>query len=62
MPVRRENPLTLNVVSYAVIAAGMKVHTAVGPGVRERAWHLCLLHELTQAGRQFKSQAKLLCA
>ena len=48
-----------NEASYLVIAAAMKVHSAIGAGVLESAYHACLFHELVQAGLQFEHQVRL---
>lgn len=42
--------MELNQISGAIIAAAMKVHTALGPGLLESAYRRCLQHELTQQG------------
>ena len=42
--------MTENEVGDAIIAAAMKVHSAVGPGLLEGAYRLCLGYELTQKG------------
>ncbi len=38
--------MTENDVGHAIIKAAMKVHSAVGPGLLESAYELCLAHEL----------------
>ena len=38
--------MTENEIGDAIIAAAMKVHSAVGPGLLEGAYETCLLYEL----------------
>jgi GxxExxY protein len=52
-------PLTAQQVSRMVITAAMKVHSALGPGLLESAYELCLMHELRQAGLDVQSQLAL---
>jgi GxxExxY protein len=40
----------LNELSGRIIGAAMKVHTALGAGLLERTYQLCLAHELTRSG------------
>jgi GxxExxY protein len=42
--------VTENDVGHAIIKAAMKVHSAVGPGLLESAYELCLAHELANQG------------
>jgi GxxExxY protein len=39
-----------------VIAAAIKVHSSVGPGLFESVYEPCLAHELIKAGVKFKRQ------
>lgn len=48
-----------NEISFKIIGAAMKVHTALGPGLLESAYEKALAHELTNAGLQFRRQAQL---
>jgi GxxExxY protein len=43
-------------VSGAVIGAAMKVHSALGPGLLESVYEICLCHELFKAGMPFRRQ------
>jgi GxxExxY protein len=51
--------LELNEISGRIIAAALKVHSAIGPGVLESVYQTCLLHELQRAGLTAQSQAAL---
>ena len=43
----------------AVIAAAMKVHSALGPGLLESAYETCLAHELRKQGFAVATQVAL---
>jgi GxxExxY protein len=45
-----------NETSGEVVDAALKVHTALGPGLLESAYELCLAHELTKRGRKVLRQ------
>jgi GxxExxY protein len=45
-----------NEVGNAIIAAAMKVHSAVGPGLLESAYETCLLYELEKQGLSVQRQ------
>jgi len=49
--------VTAQEISHAVITAAMKVHTALGPGLLESTYTVCLQHELRKAG--FNSEAQV---
>jgi len=44
-------------LSREIIAAAMKVHSALGPGLLESTYEACLQHELSKAG--FRTQTQL---
>ena len=46
-------------VSKAVIEAAMTVHTALGPGLFEEVYKVCLKHELLKAGLKVFSEVGL---
>jgi GxxExxY protein len=48
--------MTENEIGSGVIAAAMKVHSAVGPGLLESAYEVCLTHELTKSGLSLRQQ------
>jgi len=50
--------VTENEIGDAVIAAAMKVHSAVGPGLLESAYEACLRHELEK--RELRVQTQVL--
>ena len=43
-------------LSWQIIGCGMRVHTALGPGLLESAYQECLCHELKRAGLQFRRE------
>jgi GxxExxY protein len=52
-------PLTIDDVTHRVIKAAMAVHSAVGPGLLEKAYDVCLFYELGRDGLQFEHQLRL---
>ena len=46
-------------LSYAVIEAAMAVHTALGPGLFEEFYKVCLKHELTKRNLKVFSEVGL---
>ena len=48
-----------NEISGQVVDAAMKVHSALGPGLLESAYHACLIHELRKRGLNVESQVSL---
>ena len=48
-----------NQVSSSVIDAAMKVHSALGPGLLEKTYEVCLMHELRKRGLSIASQVGL---
>jgi GxxExxY protein len=55
-PIRR---LSANPVSHAIIAAAMRVHTELGPGLLESTYSACLQYELNDAGCRCMAQVGL---
>ena len=49
----------VNLITRQVISAAMKVHSILGPGLLESAYHACLLHELRKQGLTVASQVGL---
>lgn len=46
-------------IGEAIIGAAIKVHKAMGPGLLEKIYEVCLTHELRKAGFDVKRQVKL---
>ena len=46
----KNNNLSKNEISGAVVDAAMKIHSALGPGLLESAYAACLKHELIKRG------------
>ena len=67
IPLRLEIPMatipiprwTAQQVSHAIITAGMKVHTELGPGLLESTYTACLQYELARAGVRSATQVGL---
>lgn len=51
--------MDLNVITNKIINSAMTVHSALGPGLLERAYEACLIHELRKKGLEVKSQIEL---
>lgn len=47
---RQDVDVHLNELSGRVLDAAIRVHRALGPGLLERAYRLCLVHELRRQG------------
>lgn len=48
--------VNLNDITGAIVDAAMKVHTALGPGLLESAYEVCLAHELRSRGLKIVAQ------
>lgn len=51
--------MEINQVSGIIVDAAMKVHTALGPGLLESAYELCLIRELRKRGLRLESQVPI---
>jgi GxxExxY protein len=51
--------MTENEVGNAIVSCAMKVHSAVGPGLLESAYELCLGHELTRQDLKVRNQVPI---
>ncbi len=51
--------MDINQLSSKIIGAAIEVHKALGPGLLESAYEICLCHELNQRGLSFESQKPL---
>ncbi|GAB5439798.1 MAG: GxxExxY protein [Fuerstiella sp.] len=49
----------INNLTQRIIGAAMKVHTALGPGLLESAYEVCLAHELTKQNILVETQVLL---
>lgn len=49
----------INHITRQIITAAMKVHTVLGPGLLESAYHACLAHELRKQCLRVASQTGL---
>ncbi len=52
-------PEELNVLSRVILDSAFKVHKALGPGLLETTYRLCLTHELRKAGLEVKCEVNL---
>ena len=48
-----------NRLSNVIIGKAISVHSTLGPGLLERVYHLCLLHELQKEGLHVQSELDL---
>lgn len=46
-------------ITGKILGCAFKVHTALGPGLLESAYHRCLAYELEKAGLQVESELAL---
>ncbi len=51
--------MELNSISGEIVSAAIKVHSALGPGLLESAYHACLTHELRSRGLHVQSHVPL---
>jgi GxxExxY protein len=51
--------MNLNSITYEVIGAAYDVHKALGPGLLESTYEVCLIHRLTQKGLSVENQKPL---
>ncbi len=51
--------LDINEITGKILDAAIKVHTALGPGLLESAYEVCLAHELRQRGLNVQTQVIL---
>lgn len=54
-----ESRLTALDISHDVITAAMRVHSALGPGLLESVYEVCLAHELSKLGHICCTQVAL---
>jgi GxxExxY protein len=51
--------VTENEIGDAIFASAVKVHSAVGPGLLESAYEICLLYELEKRGLPVRRQVSI---
>jgi GxxExxY protein len=51
--------MELNEITEKIIGAGIKVHRALGTGLLESTYEVCLVHELVKSGLSVRSQVEL---
>ena len=51
--------MELNEVSERIIGCAIKVHRALGPGLLESTYEVCLMHELVKMGLTVQAQVPL---
>ncbi|MBV6496152.1 MAG: GxxExxY protein [Acidobacteria bacterium ACB1] len=51
--------MELNDVTQKIIGCAINVHRALGPGLLESTYEVCLVHELSKAGLNVRSQVAL---
>ena len=51
--------MDVNDISGHIVDAAIKVHSTLGPGLLESAYHVCLVHELRKRGLRVQSQVAL---
>ena len=57
---RREPlPAELNAIGDDIVDAAFKVHSALGPGLLETVYEICLAHELSKRGYQVRRQVEV---
>ena len=59
MKVKVPIPPELNIISGKVVEAAFAVHAALGPGLLEGVYEICLLHELQKRGLKAERQVSL---
>jgi len=52
-------PPELNIISGKVVEAALAVHSALGPGLLEGVYEICLFHELQKQGLKVERQVIL---
>src|SRR6187397_331958 len=55
----KQGGLEINEITRRVLRAGFKVHSTLGPGLFERTYQVCLVHELRKDGLHVESEVVL---
>jgi GxxExxY protein len=48
--------IVLNTIGSEIVGSAMTIHSALGPGLLESAYELCLSHELVKRGLRVRNQ------
>ena len=51
--------MELNEITERIIGCAIKVHKALGPGLLENTYEVCLAHELAKSGLRVQTQVAL---
>lgn len=51
--------MELNEITQTIIGCAIRVHKALGPGLLESTYEVCLVHELSKSGLTVRSQVAL---
>jgi GxxExxY protein len=51
--------MDLNLITESIIGAAIQVHRALGPGLLESTYEVCLMHELAQKGLEVDKQVPI---
>lgn len=51
--------MELNEITQTIIGCAIRVHKALGPGLLETTYEVCLVHELSKSGLNVRSQVAL---
>src|SRR5438309_277928 len=54
-----DQTMTINDITGQIVDAAMKVHTALGPGLLESTYEVCLAYELSKRGLHVRRQLEL---
>ncbi|MEL6534233.1 MAG: GxxExxY protein [Bacteroidota bacterium] len=49
----------INSLSKEIIGCAIRVHSTMGPGLMEKVYHQCLLHELNKKGLKVQSESPM---
>lgn len=52
-------PADLNQIGKVIVDSAFKVHKALGPGLLEKVYEVCLAHEITKQGMNVERQVSL---
>ncbi|RLD94530.1 MAG: GxxExxY protein [Bacteroidetes bacterium] len=49
-------PQELNTITGHIVSAAFNVHSALGPGLLEKVYEICLCHEIAKRGLEYERQ------